>query len=53
MFEWINSVSIVTAFGVISLAFVAICWLGVFALRPLVNSLVLRQPGFNDLSAIF
>lgn len=47
MFEWVNNVSAVTAFGVISLVFVATCWLGIFALRPFVKSLALRQPGLN------
>ena len=48
MFDWVNNVSVVTAFGVIAFAFVAICWLGILALRPFVRSLVRRQPGLNE-----
>jgi hypothetical protein len=48
IFEWVNSVSVVTAFGVISLVFVAICWLGILALRPFVKSLAKRQPCFKE-----
>jgi hypothetical protein len=48
MLEWINSVSAVTAFGVISLVFVAVCWLGILAFRPFVQSLAKRQPDLNE-----
>jgi hypothetical protein len=48
MFDWINDVSAITAFGVIALVFVTICWLGILALRPLAKSLARRQPGLNE-----
>jgi Protein of unknown function (DUF4239) len=48
MFDWVNRVSIITAFGVTTLVFVAICWLGIFVSRPLVKSLARRQPGLNE-----
>ena len=48
IFDWVNSVSIITAFTVTTLVFVAFCWLGTFASRPLVKSLAKRQPGLNE-----
>lgn len=53
MFDWVNSVSGVTAFGVISLVFVAICWLGILASRPFVKSLASGQPDFNEIVSKF
>jgi hypothetical protein len=48
MFDWVNNVSAGTAFAIVTLAFVTICWLGILALRPAVKSLVQRQPGLNE-----
>ena len=48
MLDWVYNVHPAMAVGVIALGFVAICWLGIFALRPVVKSLVQRQPGLNE-----
>lgn len=48
MFDWVNNVSIITAFAVIAAVFIAFCCLGILALRPIVKSLSARQPGLNE-----
>src|SRR3990172_5825853 len=48
MFDWVNNVSAVAAFAIVTFAFVTVCWLGILALRPAVRSLVQRQPGLNE-----
>jgi len=48
MIDWINNVSVVTAFGIVTLVFVTVCWLGIVAFRPVVKSLAERQPGLNE-----
>ena len=49
MLDWVYNVPAALAVGVIALIFVAICWVGIVALRPLVKSLVHREPGLNEI----
>ena len=48
MLDWVYNVPAALAVGVIALIFVAICWVGIVALRPLVKSLVHRETGLNE-----
>jgi len=53
MLDWVYNVPAALAVGVIALIFVAICWGGIVALRPLVKSLVHREPGLNEIIGDF
>lgn len=48
MLDWVYNVHPAMVVGAIVLGFVAICWFGIFALRPVVKHLVQRQPGLNE-----
>ena len=53
MLDWVYNVPAALAVGVIALIFVAICWVGIVALRPLVKFLVHREPGLNEIIGDF
>ena len=53
MLDWVYNVPAALAVGVIALIFVAICWGGIVALRPLVKFLVHREPGLNEIIGDF
>lgn len=48
MLDWVYSTHPAMVVGAIVLVFVAMCWLGIFALRPVVKHLVQQQPGLNE-----
>lgn len=48
MLDWVYNIHSAMVVGFIALGAVAICWLGIVTLRPVVKSLVQRQPGLNE-----